>query len=210
MGMLRDFEATCSLDGTTFTYASTPSYSTFGRALDGLPWGSWTFPLKLPECPACGLAAVFGELTAEEAGRAAELVDSEAWRTAREETSYWRLNLAEMALGRANGWTRVDRLLSATWQTYGDAERYGRYAQALGQTLDEVSDALKAENLEAWAMFQSFVANVERQAGDFKRAAARLDLLDPAAVEMPDVAQRIARTRALIADGDRGREMPRD
>jgi len=208
MGILMDFEATCPLDGTAFTYASTPSYSTFGRALDGLPRGSWTFPLKLPECPACGLAAVFGELTSQERARAAELIESEAWSAARAETSYWRLNLAEMALGRAGGWTRVDRLLSATWQTYGDAERYGRYAQAVGQTLDEVSDALKAESLEAWAMFQSFVANVERQAGDFKRAATRLDRLEPTAVEMPDLGRRIARTRELIADGDRGQADP--
>lgn len=210
MGMLMDFEATCPVDGTAFTYASTPSYSVFGRALDGLPRGSWTFPLKLPECPQCGLAAVFGELGPDEAQRATALVASEDWRSSRDETSYWRLNLAEMALGRANGWTRVDRLLSATWQVYGDPARYGRYARELGQTLDDVSDALRAENSEAWATLQSFAANVERQAGDFKRAAARLDLLEPAAAEMPDLRQRIARTRELIADGDQGREMPRN
>ncbi|MBN8553196.1 MAG: hypothetical protein J0L52_09920 [Caulobacterales bacterium] len=205
MGMPVEVKATCPVDGTHFTYVSTSSYSIFGRALDGWPRGSWMFPLALPECPQCRIAAVFGALTPEEARRARTLVESEAWRVAADDTSYWRLNLAEAALGRTNAWTRVDRLLSATWQTYGDRARYARYVRALSEALDADSDPLRAENAEAWAVFQTFVANAERQAGDFKGAAARLDRLEATGLRPEGVPELIARTRQLIADGNRQR-----
>lgn len=208
MGILMDYEATCPLDGTTFTYAGTPGYSIFGRALDGLPYGSWRFPLELPECPRCRFTAALGELTPGEADRAADLIDSEAWRSAAEETSYWRLSLIETVLGRATGWSRVDRLLSATWQAYGDPARYGRYVRALIETLDEVGPDLRAERGQAWSVLQSFVANAQRQAGDFKGAVLRLDALEADGVVDVPLAERIAETRALIASADTRRVQP--
>lgn len=202
MGILMDFEATCPVDGTAFTYAGTPGYSIFGRALDGLPRGSWRFPIELPQCPTCGLAAVFGDLTPDEAKRARDLIDSKGWREASDEAPYWRLSLAETVLGRGNGWTRVDRLLSATWQVYGDPVRYGRYARQLGDAMDAVADT--SDRSEGWAMLQTFVANVERQAGDMKGAVARLDALEASGALSEEVVDRVAQTRAMIADGDRG------
>jgi hypothetical protein len=196
-------DATCPVDGTRFTYGTTPSYSVFGRALDGLPFGSWVFPLALPVCPSCGFLAVFGELQPEERERARALVESEAWAAAANEASYWRLNLAETAIGRARGPRRVDRLLSATWQTYGDPERYGRYVRELSEALAEISDAMRAEDAESWSFLQTFVANAERQAGDFKAAAARLDRLEWSGLNVEGVPDLVTRTRELIADGDR-------
>ncbi|WP_282008649.1 hypothetical protein [Brevundimonas aveniformis] len=208
MGMLMEFKATCPVDGTTFTYMSTPSYSVFGRALDGLPHGSWIFPLRLPQCPACRFPATFRDLEPAERTRAQALIASEAWTEAGEETPYWRLNLAEVALGRATGWTRIDRLLQATWECYGDPARYGRYAAQLGQAMDEIAADLKPEKAEACVVHQVFVANVERQAGDFKRAAARLDQIDAARAVDAGMDERIALTRGLIANGSRRQQFP--
>lgn len=208
MGMMMDFEATCPVDGTRFTYASTPSYSIFGRALDGLPRGSWFFPIRIPECPTCRFPAMFGELVGGDKVKAADFVESEGWRETENETSYWRLNAVETALGRSTPLRRVDRLLSATWQTYGDRARYGRYARELGQAMDGASQKIRADDAESWAALQGFVANVERQAGDFKRAAERLDRIEASGGLVPDLVERVALTRRLIADGLTGQETP--
>ena len=203
MGMPISVDATCPVDGTRFTYGTTPSYSIFGRALDGRPYGSWTFPLALPECPSCGFLAVFGELKPEERACAQALVESEDWAAAADETSYWRLNLAETAIGRATGPRRVDRLLNATWQAYGDPVRYGRYVEALSAALEDTSGAMRAEDAASWVFLQTFVANAERQAGDFKAAGARLDRLEASSLDVEGAPESIARTRDLIADGNR-------
>lgn len=201
MGMLVDFEATCPVDGTRFVHAGTPGYSIFGRALDGLPHGSWFFPIALPECPACRFPAVFGALDGCERRAAECLVASETWNAAGSETSYWRLNAAEIALGRSTAMRRIDRLLSATWQTYGDPGRYGRYARELGLAMNAGGGEIRAESIETWATLEVFVANVERQAGDFKGAVGRLDRVAGSGGLGPDLAERVSRTRQMLADG---------
>lgn len=40
---------TCPIGGEAFTYNTTASYTTFGSRPDGKPYGSWIFPLALPE-----------------------------------------------------------------------------------------------------------------------------------------------------------------
>lgn len=42
---------TCAIGGERFTFTTTPSYSIWGGRPDGRPFGSWHFPLDLPECP---------------------------------------------------------------------------------------------------------------------------------------------------------------
>lgn len=203
MGILMDFEVTCPVDGTTFTFESTPSYSIFGRALDGLPQGSWFFPLKLAQCPACRFPVEIGALDEARAERAKALVESDDYRRmAERETSYRLLCFVMEALDLGAPMARVDRLLQATWQTYGDADRYGRYASELGAAMDGSGEAFRAERPEDWAAFSSFVANVERQAGNWEAATLRLDRIEAAGLEDADLAARIAQTRRLIADGD--------
>jgi len=203
MGMFMDFEATCPVDGTRFTYSSTPSYSIFGRALDGLPQGSWFFPLELAQCPACRFPVEIGTLDAPRAERARALIARDDYRRmAEEETPYRLLYFVMEALDLGVPMARVDRLLQATWQTYGEADRYGRYAAELGAAMDAAGEAFRAECPEDWAVYSSFIANVERQAGNWKAAVRRLDQIEAIGLKDADLAARIAQTRRLIADGD--------
>lgn len=203
MGILMDFEAVCPVDGTRFTYGGTASFSIFGHALDGLPHGSWMFPLKLAQCPACRFPVEIGVLDDEKTALARSLVEGPTYRQAAEtETPYRLLYLVMEALDIGTPRARLDQRLKATWQTYGDRERYGRYARELGQAMDGQDAAFRADHPQDWAVFSSFVANVERQAGDWKAAAERLDRIEAAAIAADGVAERIALTRRLIADGD--------
>ncbi len=75
---------TCPIGGGSFTFTTAASYSTYGERPDGRPFGSWTFPLALPECPDNGLV-LYKEYTAEEVAKLEPLVASEAYQALRKD-----------------------------------------------------------------------------------------------------------------------------
>ena len=81
-GMPVTRDMTCPIGGGAFKFTTTPSYTSFGTRPDGKPFGSWTFPLALPECPDNGLV-LYKEYTPEEVARIEPLVASEAYQALR-------------------------------------------------------------------------------------------------------------------------------
>lgn len=205
-------ETVCPVDGKKFTWTTTASYSTWGMELDGKPIGSWQFPMTIPQCPDSKFPVYQEEWTDEQKAAIRALVATPEYAAVRDEASYYLLRFVAERLTPPDGPEPVNAgwlLLQATWQVRDEPERYARYAGELVTAVDAELPALKAEDPDSWWFFQVATANVQRQAGDFAAASARLDSL---AGETPveQVAERIALTRQLIAAQDRKPTAPPD
>lgn len=210
MGMPISVKAVCPIDGTEFEYRSTPSYTVFGRRLDGCPFGSWRFPLELPRCPQCRFPASKGLVSEADQDKARALAASPEFAAVKDEADYYVLAWVLEKLGVGGAIGPVDRLMNACWEVGPNDARYGRYAQDLGQAMDGAGDAIREQSAESWVALQSFIANIQRQAGDWAGAVRRLDALEASGLDLEDAKDRIDRTRELIADADRGVRMARD
>jgi len=197
--------AVCPLDGTEYEYVGLLSYGTYGCGLDGLPVALTPMPHRIPRCPTCVFPAWIDKLSDAELVKARALVETPVYAAMTREPSYAHLDFVLSELGRSDPVQRADHLLKACWQTSTGSPEYAAYALALGEAAEAASEAVLAVGVENWATFQSFVANVERQAGDFKRAAARLDQIDAASAADARMEERITLTRRLIANRDRRR-----
>ncbi len=194
-------QVTCPLTGEAFNFETTASYSTWGRDLDGLPQGSWHFPLAIPLCPDSRFPAL-EDLTPEQIAAANALIQTPAYVAVREEAPYYLLSFVMRELEMGDPIDPAWNLLQATWQVRDQPETYGRYATELVARWDADSGALRTESPDDWRWIESFVANVERQAGRFEEAGVRLDALEPLALEDADLMERIRTTRRLIAEGN--------
>lgn len=198
-------ETVCPVDGKKFTWTTTASYSTWGMELDGKPIGSWHFPMTIPQCPDSKFPVYQEEWTDDQKATIRALVATPEYAAVRDEASYYllrfvaeRLQPADAEEPVAAGWL----LLQATWQVRDEPERYARYARELVEAVDAELPALKGEDMDGWWFFQLATANVQRQAGDFAGAAARLDSLT-GETPVEQAAERVALTRQLIAAQDR-------
>ena len=70
---------TCPIGGGSFSFTTATGYTTSGERPDGKPYGSWNFPLALPECPDNGLI-LYKDYTAEEIAKLEPIIASEAYR----------------------------------------------------------------------------------------------------------------------------------
>lgn len=207
-------EATCPVDGKKFTWTSTASYSTWGMELDGKPIGSWNFPMPIPQCPGSGFP-VYREFSAREVEAIRALVQTPEYDAIKDETSYYVL---AFVVGKLDAdfspWNRAWVLLKATWQARGDDAQYARYATETLEALDAALPSVREKGPAEWRGTQIIAANVERQAGRFEAATARLDGLDSQAraegEDDQDQAVRIALTRRLIAERDTRPNSPPD
>lgn len=202
MTLLTTEEAVCPIDGTAFTYTGLLSYSTFGCGMDGLPMSMTEMPHRIPACPVCRFPVWIRDLTAAELERARSIVESPTHEAMTREAPYLHFQYLLDELGRSDPVRRADNLLKACWQTAVGSERYTGYARQLGEAADAASDAIQASSGQNWAAFQTFVANVERQAGMWEAASARLERIEPGDAQASGMADRIAETRALIAARD--------
>lgn len=194
-------QVACPLTGENFNFETTASYSTWGRDLDGLPQGSWTFPLAIPQCPGTRFPAL-EDLTPEQIEAARLLVETPEYQAIQGEAPYYVLAHVMDALDMGEPADHAWNLLQATWQAREDAATYGRYAAELSESWDAAAPGFRQESPEDWAWIETFVANVERQAGRADAASARLDALEGAELEDAELAERIALTRRLISEGD--------
>ncbi|GEM_PF-1124833 len=205
-------ETVCPVDDKKFTWTTTASYSTWGMELDGKPIGSWHFPMTIPQCPDSKFPVYQEEWTDDQKAAIRALVATPEYAAVRDEASYYLLRFVAERLQPADaedpvaaGWL----LLQATWQVRDAPERYARYARELVAAVDAELPALKGEDMDSWWFFQLATANVQRQAGDFAGASARLDSLS-GETPVEQVAERIALTRQLIAAQDRKPTAPPD
>jgi hypothetical protein len=161
---------TCPIGGGDFSFTTTASYSTYGERPDGKPYGSWTFPLALPECPDNGLV-LYKQYTPDEVARLEPLVASEAYQALRkEDTPYYRAYWLMKSMGLG-----PDRylwaLLQAGWEAEGKPELRKRYLAELA----EASAAVPARPGDLnWIGMEGRAINALRELGRFDEAQARL------------------------------------
>lgn len=170
---------TCPIGGAEFDFATTASYSTFGERPDGKPFGSWTFPLALPECPDNGLV-LYKDYEAEEVTKLEPLVASEAYQALRRsDTQYYRAYwlMKEMGVGPER---HLWALLQASWEADGKPELRARYLAELAEASGAVEP--KPDDLN-WIGMEGRSINALRELGRFDEALARLDKLPLATLD---------------------------
>ncbi|HYE28396.1 MAG TPA: hypothetical protein VEA61_09205 [Allosphingosinicella sp.] len=174
---------TCPIGGGSFSFTTTASYSTYGERPDGKPYGSWTFPLALPECPDNGLV-LYKDYTSEEVAKLEPLVASEAYQALRrEDTPYYRAYWLMKAMGLGPE-RYLWALLQAGWEAEAKPELRQRYLAELA----EASAAVPAQPGDLnWIGMEGRAINALRELGRFDEALARLDKVPVASleVEMP-------------------------
>lgn len=205
MTILTTEKAVCPIDGTHFHYTGLLSHSTFGCGLDGLPLSMTEMPHRIPACPTCRFPVWIRDLTDEELETARAVVESPAHEAMTQEAPYLHFEILLEALGRSQPMHRANNMLKACWQTPVSSERYADYARRLGEATDAASEDLLAQGRDNLIAFQTFVANVERQAGMWDKAAERLERLDVDVIADDRLWGRIDQTRALIGRRDRRR-----
>lgn len=203
MTILTEEEAVCPLDGTRYRYTGVMSYGTYGCGLDGFPVSLTLMPLPIPACPACRFPLWIDRLSASETARAREIVESPTFAAMANEPTYGQLDHLLCELDRATPEGRAHQLLNACWQVSPSDDRYRVWAGRLGAAADEAGAIMQAKGRDDWLAFQTFVANVERQAGLWDQAAGRLDRLGE--MQGEDLKARVALTRRLIEARDRRR-----
>lgn len=202
-------KAVCPVDGATFEYTSTGSYSTWGSFLDGMSQASWITPLPLPQCPASRFPVYRDDFSDVDKERIRALVETPEYKAVRDEASYYLLwYVADQLEPPREGLDGPWPLLQATWQSHDNTERYARYVALVIPLMDAVLPTLKAEKPADWWYFQIVLANLARQSGDFAAAAARLDSLEGSPPNVEDLAQRLTLTRELIARQDQSVAAP--
>lgn len=162
---------TCPIGGASFDFETTGSYSTYGARPDGRPFGSWRFPLALPECPDNGLV-VYDEFDEAALERLRPLVASDEYQALRRsgETAYYRAYWLMRRTG-APAPHVLWSLVQASWEAEEDPERRRRYLEELvaeGPSLGEPQD------LDTVAV-RARVVNALRELGRFEEAAAMIE-----------------------------------
>ncbi len=173
-------EETCPVGGEKFTFTTTGSYSIFGQRPDGKPFGSWVFPLALPECPSNALA-VYREFTPEEIPALTALVLSPEYQALKDETPYFRAAWLAARMDAADPEGAVFLLLSATWELDGLPVLKTRYQREFVAAASAM--AFDPSNLDS--LFLRYrLANAHRELGEFASAEAVLDSLPLAALDV--------------------------
>jgi hypothetical protein len=161
---------TCPIGGGSFSFTTTASYSTYGERPDGKPYGSWTFPLALPECPDNGLV-LYKEYTPEEVARLEPLVASEAYQALRkEDTPYYRAHWLMKAMGLGPE-RYLWALLQAGWEAEARPDLRKRYLAELAEASAAVPPRPGDLN---WVGMEGRAINALRELGRFDEASARL------------------------------------
>lgn len=173
-------EETCPVGGEKFTYATTGSYTIFGQRPDGKPYGSWFFPLALPECPSNALV-VYRAFKPEEIPALTALVASPEYQALRSETQYFRASWLAARMESGDPQRAIFLLLQATWEADGALETKARYQRAFA----EAAQGIAPDADDLGTLFLRFrLANARRELGEFDAARAALDSLPLAALDV--------------------------
>lgn len=162
-------QMTCPIGGETFAFATTASYSTYGSRPDGKPYGSWHFPLDLPECPSNRLIVYKEQFSPAELERLGELIARPDYRALAGEAQYYRLYW----LLREMGEPPLDvlwALVRAGWQAE-TAERRNRYLEEFAAGMAAIAG--DPSNVAEFAMRGRWI-NALRELGRFTDASALL------------------------------------
>lgn len=185
-GMPVTRRVTCPIGGRSFDFATTASYSTWGARPDGRPFGSWQFPLALPECPDNGLV-VYRDFSDEEVERLRPIVASDEYQALRRngETSYYRASWL-MRRMREPATHALWALVQATWQAEPRPDLRRRYMEELVARAGDLGEPRDVETIAV----RSRVINALRELGRFEEAAAMIEATPVDEVAPPSEAVR--------------------
>jgi len=164
-------QRTCPIGGERFSYTTTASYSTWGARPDGKPFGSWEFPLALPECPGNGLV-VYGEFSEADLARLEPLIAQDDYRALRRrgDTSYYRAYWLMRRLD-APAPDALWMLVQASWQAGDASPLRRRYLEELVEAAPLLGRPTDVTNLAVRAR----VINALRELGRFEEATAMIE-----------------------------------
>lgn len=161
----------CPVDGEAFEFTTTASYSTWGARADGKPYGSWYFPLALPECPGNGLV-VYKEFAKAELPKLKASIETVDYRKLKGDTPRYRAAWLMRKMGEPAeeiAWT----INVASWEADGDGARKSRYQAEFVDAVDALPPGTPADAINRFAL-QTRAANAERELGRFDAAQDRL------------------------------------
>jgi hypothetical protein len=166
---------TCPVGGEKFKANVVASYSTWGRAPDGRPYG--TLPVHpIVECPKNGLLLVEEKFSAEDLVILEVVVNSPEYQALRTtETPHFRAWWLLTKLQR-DPYRLAWEQLQSTWETDENWERKVRYQAAF----IAAATSLKRdeEHAGAWLAYNLRAANALRELGHFDKALALLSRID--------------------------------
>lgn len=180
-------QRTCPIGGERFAFTTTASYSTWGARPDGKPFGSWEFPLALPECPGNGLV-VYDEFSEADLARLRPLIASDEYLALRRrgDTSYYRAYWLMRRMDAAAPGT-LWMLVQASWQVEEGSPLRRRYLEELVEAAPLLGPPTDVTNVAV----RSRVINALRELGRFEEAAAMLE-----ATPVDEIAQDSATVRS--------------
>ncbi|WP_448660119.1 hypothetical protein ACPVPU_06315 [Sphingomonas sp. CJ99] len=207
-------QMTCAVGGESFTHIRTASYSTWGSRPDGKPYGSWTFPLAIPECPTNRLV-MYRDFTDAEKETLAPLIARPDYAAMREENSYFRAAWLARMLGdgeEAAAWL----MLRAVWQAEPGTPVRARYLALFAEQVQAMPH--DPDRLEG-AVLRLRAANALRELGRFDAAMAMIEatpisdtaaFADEDAADAPEARGNVGsladQFRRLIVRRDQGAE----
>ena len=176
-------EIKCPVGGKTFTHIGTASMSQWGSRPDGKPYGSWTFPVPIPECPDNGLV-IYREFSSDERKILKRVLATPEYQQMRgTETPYYR---ASWLMGQLND--PVENQLwfvqQAAWETDLDLQRKARYQEEfVRRASSEVKPEPPQDDL-TWIVTQLRAVNALRELEKFDEALQLLNSVPLASLDV--------------------------
>jgi hypothetical protein len=183
---------TCPIGGASFDYAAPASTTAFVSRPDGKPYGT-TAPTALPECPDNGLI-LYKDYDESEVAKLKPLVASDEYQALRKDggqyyRAYWLMR--KMGLGPED---YLWALLQASWEADSRPELRERYLTELADQSARVPPAPADIN---WIGMEARSINALRELGRFDEAAARLQKMPLAGLDVPIPAGREVSQQAV-------------
>ena len=168
-GMPVPVKMKCPVGGKSFTYTSTASMSQWGDRPDGKPYGSWTFPMPLPECPDNGLV-VYREFSRDETKALKPLLATPEYGQLRStETPYYRAYWLMGKLGDPAE-NQIWVLQQAAWESDEDPARKARYQEEFVARARTLPHPEAGQDDLLWIVTGLHAANALRELGRFDEA----------------------------------------
>lgn len=183
----------CPVGGQAFTHLGYAAYSTYGQRLDGKPFGSTDFPLRIPVCPnGFIIYKAPGDFSETQVAALASFIETSEFRALAEHSTYYRASRLARVAGEPAA-TQAWLMLSASWQVDGSAQLFATYQAEFLSLADEAVTQLPRTSPQWW-LLQFRAANAERQLGRFEASAARLSALpmDELAALQPEDGEEVA------------------
>jgi hypothetical protein len=186
-------EMKCPVGGKKFTYISTSSMSQWGSRPDGKPYGSWTFPMPLAECPDNGLV-MYRDFSRPEIKALKALLATPEYQQLRDaDTPYYR---AYWLMGRLGD--PLDQQLwvlqQASWESDLNPVRKRRYQEEFVQAARRYSRPEPPRDDLGWIATQLRAANALRELQKFDEALQLLDSTPRESLDVPVPEEKVSGT----------------